>query len=236
MGINLGALIGPLVAGYLAQRVDWHIGFASRRCRAWRSAWCSSCSASGTCRRRIDRIAAQPALAGSPAGDETPAPAGTHRSGSPRPNGSRSCAIVVFFLFAILFWAGYEQAGSTLNLFADRYTRLEVFGYSFPSSWFQSVQPFFVITLAPLFAWTWVKLGAREPSVSGKFALGLFFMGLAFLVLIPAGAHGPGGRGHPRQPVVARGVVCDFRVRRAVPQSRGHERRDAGSRRRASSG
>ena len=108
-------------------------------------------------------------------------------------------AIVVFFLFAILFWAGYEQAGSTLNLFADRHTRLEAFGYSFPSSWFQSVQPFFVITLAPLFAWTWVKLGAREPSVSGKFALGLFFMGLAFLVLIPAGsmAQGEGIRVSP---------------------------------------
>jgi POT family proton-dependent oligopeptide transporter len=97
-------------------------------------------------------------------------------------------AIVVFFLFAILFWAGYEQAGSTLNLFADRHTRLDVLGFSFPSSWFQSVQPFFVITLAPLFAWTWVKLGAHEPSVSGKFALGLFFMGLSFAVLIPAGA------------------------------------------------
>ena len=69
---------------------------------------------------------------------------------------------------ASLFWGGYEQAGSTLNLFADRYTRLDVFGFSFPSSWFQSVQPIFVIMLAPIFAWMWLRLGAREPSVAGE--------------------------------------------------------------------
>ena len=72
-------------------------------------------------------------------------------------------AIAVFFLFATLFWGAYEQAGSTLNLFADRYTRLSVFGFSFPSSWFQSVQPVFVILLAPAFAWLWTRLGSREP-------------------------------------------------------------------------
>ena len=94
-----------------------------------------------------------------------------------------------------MFWAGYEQAGSTLNLFADRYTRLEIFGFGFPSSWFQSVQPFFVIVLAPVFAAVWIKLGPREPSVLGKFAFGLFFMALAFLVLVPAGALAQSGEG-----------------------------------------
>ena len=104
-------------------------------------------------------------------------------------------AIVIFFLVAILFWGAYEQAGSTLNLFADRYTRLEMFGRSFPSSWFQSVQPVFVIALAPVFAWLWVRLGPREPSVPAKFALGVLFMGLAFLVLVPAGAAAQSGSG-----------------------------------------
>jgi POT family proton-dependent oligopeptide transporter len=104
-------------------------------------------------------------------------------------------AIAVFFVCGILFFAAYEQAGSTLNLFADRYTRLEAFGFSFPSSWFQSVQPVFVIILAPIFAWTWTALGSREPSISGKFALGLFFMGLSFLVLVPAGAMAQAGEG-----------------------------------------
>jgi POT family proton-dependent oligopeptide transporter len=99
----------------------------------------------------------------------------------------RVAAIVVFFIVAILFWGAYEQAGSTLNLFADRYTRLDLFGFSFPSSWFQSVPGIFVILLAPLFAWTWLRLGSREPSVPAKIALGLFFMGCSFLVLVPAG-------------------------------------------------
>lgn len=104
-------------------------------------------------------------------------------------------AIVIFFVVAILFWGAYEQAGSTLNLFADRYTRLELLGFSFPSSWFQSVQPIFVILLAPVFAWLWVRLGAREPSVPAKFAIGVLFMGIAFLVLVPAGTMAQGGSG-----------------------------------------
>jgi POT family proton-dependent oligopeptide transporter len=101
---------------------------------------------------------------------------------------SRIGAIVVFFIFASLFWGAYEQAGSTLNLFADRYTRLSMFGVSFPSSWFQSVQPLFVILLAPVFGWLWVRLGSRQPSSPAKFALGLVFAGLTFLLLVPAGA------------------------------------------------
>ena len=193
MGINLGALIGPLVAGYLAQRVDWHIGFASAGV-GMALGLTQLAFGKRHLQAAIDRIAAQPVLAGSPAGDETPA-SGPRTLGLTGAEWKRIAAIVVFFLFAILFWAGYEQAGSTLNLFADRYTRLDVFGFSFPSSWFQSVQPFFVITLAPIFAWVWVKLGAKEPSVSGKFALGLFFMGLSFLVLIPAGGMAQGGEG-----------------------------------------
>jgi POT family proton-dependent oligopeptide transporter len=104
-------------------------------------------------------------------------------------------AVAIFFLFAAIFWGAYEQAGSTLNLFADRYTRLSVLGLEFPSSWFQSVQPIFVILLAPAFAWLWIRLGSREPSSPAKFALGLFFMGFAFLVLVPAARLAQDGTG-----------------------------------------
>jgi len=99
----------------------------------------------------------------------------------------RLAAMAVFFVFAAIFWGAYEQAGSTLNLFGDRYTRTSFFGYSFPSSWFLSVQAIFVIVLAPAFAWLWVRLKEREPSTPAKFAAGLFFIGLSFvLLLIPA--------------------------------------------------
>jgi proton-dependent oligopeptide transporter, POT family len=91
-------------------------------------------------------------------------------------------------LFATIFWGGYEQAGSTLNLFADKFTRLSIFGFSFPSSWFQSVPSFFVIVLAPVFAWFWIRLGPREPSSPAKFVYALIFVGLSFLLLVPGSA------------------------------------------------
>jgi len=193
MGINVGALFGPLVAGYLAQKVDWHIGFASAGVGMalgltqlfWGRHYIEAA---------MDRIRAAKAVA--PAAGGATAPRSRSRGfGFTANEWKRMAAIAVFFVCGILFFAAYEQAGSTLNLFADRYTRLEAFGFSFPSSWFQSVQPVFVIILAPIFAWTWTALGSREPSISGKFALGLFFMGLSFLVLVPAGAMAQAGEG-----------------------------------------
>ena len=81
----------------------------------------------------------------------------------------RLYAIGVLFLAAALFWSEFEQAGSTLNLFADRATRTSMLGWQFPSSWFQSLQPLFIITFAPVFAWLWIRLGRREPSSPAKF-------------------------------------------------------------------
>src|SRR6266567_1746377 len=192
MGINLGAFIGPLIAGYLAQRVNWHLGFA---CAGFGMAL-------GLVQYVVGKRRLQPAITrlerkqvAPPAGaTRTTAPATTSAGFSPA-EWMRMGAIVIFFLAAVLFWGAYEQAGSTLNLFADRYTRLELLGFSFPSSWFQSVQPIFVILLAPVFAWLWIRLGRREPSVPAKFAIALVFMGLSFLVLVPAGALAQSGTG-----------------------------------------
>ena len=98
----------------------------------------------------------------------------------------RLYVIGVLFFASALFWSVFEQAGSTLNLFADRNTRTEVFGLSFPSSWFQSVNSFFIFTLAPVFAWLWLWLARRgqEPTSPAKFAWGLLLVGLGFVVLI----------------------------------------------------
>jgi len=191
MGINLGAFIGPLIAGYLAQRVDWHAGFA---CAGIGMAFGVVQYIFGKKRldAAIERLEKQPNPA--PATVAQAPPAATS-GGFTAAEWKRMAAIVIFFLAAVLFWGGYEQAGSTLNLFADRYTRLDVFGFSFPSSWFQSVQPIFVIVLAPVFAWLWTRLGPREPSVPAKFAIGLVFMSLAFLIIVPAGAMAQSGAG-----------------------------------------
>jgi POT family proton-dependent oligopeptide transporter len=108
----------------------------------------------------------------------------------------RSAAVLVLFVASALFWASYEQAGSTLTLFAERNTDRHLpFHLLFPVTWFQSVQPTFVVALAPLFAWLWLALGRRrrEPSSPAKFALGLLFAGLAFAILVPPASRVPFG-------------------------------------------
>ncbi|MBZ5624594.1 MAG: peptide MFS transporter [Acidobacteriia bacterium] len=99
----------------------------------------------------------------------------------------RSAAILVLFIASALFWGSFEQAGSSLNLFAERSTNRIVFGWLFPAGWFQFVQPIFVVALAPVFAWLWLILGRKkiDPPSPAKFALGLLFAGLAFAVLVP---------------------------------------------------
>jgi proton-dependent oligopeptide transporter, POT family len=191
MGINLGAFIGPLIAGWLAQRVDWHLGFA---CAGVGMILGLTQYVLGKKRLQaaLDRLEKKPRVAPASRSASAPSSGGL---GFTAGEWKRMGAIVIFFLVAVLFWGAYEQAGSTLNLFADRYTRLEVLGFAFPSSWFQSVQPIFVILLAPMFAWLWVRLGRREPSVPAKFAIGVFFMALAFLILVPAGAMAQSGTG-----------------------------------------
>jgi len=94
--------------------------------------------------------------------------------------------IAVLFAAATVFWMAYEQAGSTLNLFAARSTDNSVFGRSYPPSWYQSLPPLFIILFAPVFAAMWVRLGTRNPSSPAKFALGLFLLGLGFAVMIGA--------------------------------------------------
>lgn len=98
----------------------------------------------------------------------------------------RIAAVLLFSLAALVFWAIFEQAGSSISLFGDQLTRNEILGFKFPSAWFQSVNSLFVMTLAPVFAWLWVKLGSRQPSSPLKFVVGLVFLGLSFVLMVPA--------------------------------------------------
>jgi POT family proton-dependent oligopeptide transporter len=94
---------------------------------------------------------------------------------------------------AALFWSVFEQAGSTLNLFADRSTNNTAFGYAFPSVWFQSLNALFIVMFAPVFAWLWVKMGEQQPASPVKFSLGLIGVGLGFVLLVPAANLAAGG-------------------------------------------
>jgi POT family proton-dependent oligopeptide transporter len=104
----------------------------------------------------------------------------------PSSESKRIAAVLIFSLAALVFWAVFEQAGSTISLFGDQLTRTEIFGYKFPSAWFQSVNSLFVMTLAPLFALMWIRLGDGRPSSPVKFVVALVCLGLSFMLMVPA--------------------------------------------------
>ncbi len=177
MGINVGAFVAPLIVGTLGQRVDWHIGFG--------------CAGIGMTLGLIQYVVGKPRLL--PAlerlGQSEVYAAATSEPWwqFTRDEWGRVAAIAVLFVFSCIFWGAFEQAASSLNLFADRLTNNRVFGFVFPSTWYQSLNSAFMIFgLAPLLAWLWIRLGPRQPSSPVKFALGLVFAGLGFALLVPA--------------------------------------------------
>jgi POT family proton-dependent oligopeptide transporter len=101
--------------------------------------------------------------------------------------------IVILFLFSIIFWACYEQAGSSFTLFADRFTNRSVFGREFPASWYQSSPALFVVLMTPLFVLLWRKMGESQPSSPVKFSIGLLFVGLGAALLTVAALFTAGG-------------------------------------------
>lgn len=102
----------------------------------------------------------------------------------------RKKVVVIFFLVlgAAMFWSGFEQAGSSLNLFADRYTDRLIGGWEVPASWYQSINAIFIIIFAPIFGWIWVELAKRNlnPRTPIKFGFGLIMLGMGFWVMVYA--------------------------------------------------
>ena len=96
--------------------------------------------------------------------------------------------VIVLFVASALFWAGYEQAGSSFNLFAERDTARAVLGFTVPASWFQSLNPIYIVVFGPVFSVLWVRLGMRDldPSLPLKFIFGLLGMALGFIVMAMA--------------------------------------------------
>jgi POT family proton-dependent oligopeptide transporter len=200
MGINLGAFIAPFVCGFMAQ---------DPRFRAWlgglgvtpESIWHWGFAAAGVGmvlglvqylvhRRRLADVGRRPQAR--PVGevkDHTPALTASEYK--------RLVVIGILFIFSAIFWMAFEQAGSSLNLFARTLTRTSVFGFDFPSSWLQSAGPLMIIALAPVFSLLWTRLGSRQPSSPAKFALGLLFAGFGFAVITYASTLTAEGRVSP---------------------------------------
>ncbi|HZN01287.1 MAG TPA: peptide MFS transporter [Pyrinomonadaceae bacterium] len=191
MGINIGAVLAPLVCGYLAQSDSFKRTLVSNGfdpAKSWH--WGFGAAGVGMILGLIifllfgkwlanvgNRIRKKVVDTVSQAAANQPLTASDWK---------RIAAIFIFFVFTMLFWAAYEQKGASLNLFAKELVRTEIFGRSFPSSYLQSCTPLFVIMLAPIFSYLWVSLKDRQPSSPVKFTLGLLFIGVAYLLMIPA--------------------------------------------------
>ncbi|MFC9705871.1 peptide MFS transporter [Streptomyces sp. NPDC056943] len=113
---------------------------------------------------------------------------------------SRVTGYIWFFVAAAIFWMIYDQGGSTLSLFADAKTSDTIFGLGFPATWYQSLNPLFVMALAPVFAWLWLWLARKnqEPNTIVKFAMGLVLVGASFFVfIVPMNMAGGGDKVSP---------------------------------------
>jgi POT family proton-dependent oligopeptide transporter len=97
----------------------------------------------------------------------------------------RIAVVLIISVFVIFFWMGFEQAGGTMNLFADQQTDRHVWGWEVPASWFQSVNPLFIVILAPLFSWIWARNDSSRFGIStpAKMALGMIVLGLGFVIM-----------------------------------------------------
>ena len=171
MGINLGALLAPFVCGYLGQRIGWHVGFAA--------------AGVGMTlglvqyvyhRKRLEHVGARPVARKA---SEPVAP----KAKLSREEIRRLVVVFLLCCFSVIFFMILEQSGSSYTLFADRHTNNTFLGFNFPSSWFQSAGPTFVVLLAPPLSWLWIRMGKRQPSSPAKFSMGLVFVGLGTLIL-----------------------------------------------------
>jgi POT family proton-dependent oligopeptide transporter len=190
MGINLGAFFGPLVCAWLAVKYGWSYGFAAAAVgmaiglgfyAGARHRWLGNVGLP----HREHGLQAKPA----PNSSLTPV------------ERRRIAAIGLITVFVVVFWLAFEQAGSSLNVFAARRTDRttgEWLGWlvpngEIPAAWFQSINPLFVLLLAPVIAGLWQRLGNRAPSTPAKMALGLILFGLAYTVMVAAAAQSDHG-------------------------------------------
>ncbi|TGN18722.1 peptide MFS transporter [Leptospira idonii] len=176
MGINLGGLIGPIICGSLGEGKNWHYGFGaagigmaigmivfyfgSRKLPA--SLWERTAF--------VENIQS---------GEASLQPVDTHIK-------ERIALIGILSFFSIFFWMAFEQVGSSMNLFALRHTDRNLLGVEVPASFFQSINPLFILIFGPIVAYLWSKLAERgkNPDPILKFVMSLFLLGFGFLVMV----------------------------------------------------
>lgn len=228
MGINLGAIFAPLVAGALGEKVAWQYGYISAGVgMILGNIWFYARRAS------LKQVGLPPNNEGSKASlifkdwldiiyysignvlvvvgfvkfleivsettldiiIYTSAGIGTlyliwtiFKGTTGKIEWSRVSVILILAVFHVIFWSGFEQAGGTFNLFAQQNTDRMVLGWEIPASWFQIINPVFIVLLAPLFSmfWIWLSEKGNNPRTPYKFSYGLLLVGIGFIVMTSA--------------------------------------------------
>lgn len=182
IGINLGSFFGVLICGYLGEKLGWHYGFG----------------AAG--------VAMAIGFAVFYFGQNLLGEIGKFQVKENAQSGGldfnlsqkdiQNLLILSFLaIFSVVFWMSYEQGGSSMSIFAKKYTDRFIGDFEVPSSWFQSLNPFFVFAFAPVFAWLWdfLAMKNRNPNPIYKLSLGMLILGSSFLLLYIASIDIPEG-------------------------------------------
>jgi POT family proton-dependent oligopeptide transporter len=180
MGINAGAFLAPLVCSTLGENPElgWRYGYMSAGIGMILSVIIQLTLA----RRYLDHIGVVPAA------HRALAKSGGKKEPLTNEEVDRLRVIFMLFVFIVLFWAAFEQAGGLMNLYAAEKTDRMVGAFEVPAGWFQSLNPLFIVLLAPLFSVAWARLGAqgRNPPTPNKMVYGLILTGIGFLAMVAA--------------------------------------------------
>lgn len=197
MGINLGALIAPFIIGYFTDNLfattnaDGSIAYGYRYgfLAAGVGMFLGQIVFNTFAQKYLGDLGSKPVKNSSTDEKSTEASSINPVTGKPltKPEeGQRITVIFILFLFAVFFWAGFEQAGSSLSLYTDKFINRNVFGFEIPTSWFQSVNPIFIVTLAPLFAIFWSSKLGKKLSTPVKMGVGMIILGIGFWFMLGA--------------------------------------------------
>jgi len=175
MGINVGAFFSPLVTGYLAVNYGYNYGFLA----AGIGMLVGLLTYNLLGKKYLSGIKSMPLKKS--AEQQTNEPLTSDEK-------DRTWVIMVIVIFCTIFFAGYEQAGSSMSLYADKYIDRQVGDFIIPTEWMQSVNPIFIVLLAPIISniWLWLARRKKEPSIPVKMGLGMILLGIGFIVLVIA--------------------------------------------------
>ena len=197
MGINVGALIAPLICGTLAEEwfavkgmdvngeeVILSYGFRYAFLAASIGMMIGQVAFNLLAKKYLLEIGTKPAGTVSTSDDKSNEVVANQPLTTIEKQ--RIAVIIILTLFVIFFWAGFEQAGSSLTIYTDKYINRSLFGWTIPTTYFQSVNPLFIVALGPIFAWFWTSKYGKKLSTPVKMSLGMILLGVGFLFMYAA--------------------------------------------------